>query len=127
MLYIISRRAPIPAPPYSQFFGMKAGQVDPITPKKAKPYQYSTHLLDRKNTDADLNKGRLFSRESFISTVDSSSIYDNAEQDKIRETRLIHILDGKLNRPDDFHSPEMLPEHIMSQKVSLIKSNEPTY
>ena len=120
------RRAPVPAPPYSQFFGMKAGQADPITPKKAKPYQYSTHLLDRKNTDADLNKGRLFSRESFVSTVDSSSIYDNVEQKTIRETRLIHILDGKLNRPDDFHSPEMLPEHIMSQKVSLTQSNDAT-
>jgi len=101
---------------------MKGGQVDPITPKKAKPYQYSTHLLDRKNTDAELNKGRLFSRESFISTVDSSSIYDNSEKDKIRETRLIHILDGKVNRPDDFTSPEMLPEHIMSQKVSHCKA-----
>ena len=101
---------------------MKGGQVDPITPKKAKPYQYSTHLLDRKNTDAELNKGRLFSRESFVSTVDCSSIYDNAEKDKIRETRLIHILDGKLNRPDDFTSPEMLPEHIMSQKVSRAKT-----
>ena len=62
-------------------------------------------------------------KSSFISNVESCSIYDfHKTPERKVEQKMIHILDinSPAKRPTDYQSPENLPEHIMELKVILI-------
>ena len=60
---------------------------------------------------------------NFIPSVDTTSIYEMQDPKTPKKTpqNFVHKLHKNSQRPDDFVSPETLPENLQRKKVSLIK------
>ena len=59
-------------------------------------------------------------KSNFISNVQSCSIYEfHKTPERKVEPKMIHVLDYEEQRPEDFCSPEFIPEHILDIKVRL--------
>ena len=55
---------------------------------------------------------------NFVSTVDTSSIYDDRHRETIVDNnRVFHVLKAQTPKFDDYQSPELLPEHMIELKV----------
>ena len=60
---------------------------------------------------------------NFIPSVDTTSIYEMQDPKTPKKTpqNFVHKLHKNSQRPDDFVSPETLPENLQRKKVSFIK------
>ena len=113
-----NRKAPVAQPPFSQYIGMNANEGGAI-PRCMLPrhqfYNSPIKTVRRKS----LAPKKLESKSKFVSNVESCSIYEfHKTPERKCEPKLIHVLDYEEQRPDDFYSPEFVPEHMLDIKVS---------
>ena len=84
------RQEPVPQPPYSACYG-----INPRTPARTRKLS------------------------NFVPNVDTTSIYDMQDQKTPHRTpgAVLHRLQHQPTRPDDFISPDQLPEALYRNKV----------
>ena len=109
--------APMPKPPFSAYLGLRGSVSERICTNSPRPTTEPAKI-ERKISDG-LPVPQFMS--NFVSTVDTSSIYDtekqmDAEYDK---NRVFHVLKTQSPRIVDYTSPEKLPPHMIELKVNL--------
>ena len=114
--------APMPKPPFSAFLGLR-GSVSERIMTNSPLIEREIPKVERKISDG-LPVPQFVS--NFVSTVDTSSIYDDRHRETILDNnRVFHVLKAQTPKFDDYQSPELLPEHMIELKVRKGRKMEP--